>query len=189
MPRHRRMRSRLLVGPAHAVRRRDTGLQPGVPMSTGYRILGSIAAGGMGTVSLAVRTDQGGAATPIAVKRLHASRAEDPESVAMFVDEACIASRIVHPNVLRIRDVEILGEELVIVMDYVEGVSLGQLLRHVRDAGETLPLPFVRRILHDALQGLHAAHELPDETGRPLGIVHRDVSPHNLLVGTEGLTR
>ena len=158
-------------------------------MSAPYRVLGPIASGGMGEVSLAVKREGDGSLKALAVKKLHAHRAEDPDSVAMFVDEARIASRLVHPNVVRIRDVEMVQDELVILMDYVEGITLADLQRALRDQGKTLPVPVACRILHDALRGLDAAHNLKSEAGAPLGIVHRDVSPHNLLVGSDGVTR
>lgn len=154
-----------------------------------YKALGSIASGGMGNVVLAHRKDGSGSARPVAIKQLHAHLVHDPQMVAMFIDEARITARLDHPNVVGVQDVEMVGEHLVIVMDYVEGVSLKELLDALRARGATLPIGVARRILVDALAGLHAAHELHDDAGRPLGLVHRDVSPHNLLVATDGVTR
>lgn len=166
-------------------------MQRKLPLNLGarYRVVSEIASGGMGVVYLSVRLEPDGTRRPVAVKALHAHLADDPEMIASFVDEARIASRIVHPNVVRVEDVEMVGEQLVIVMEYVEGVALAMLLKNVRARDAVLPIPVVRRIVHDALVGLHAAHELRDDAGAPLGVVHRDVSPHNLLVGADGLTR
>ena len=153
-----------------------------------YRVVDEIAKGGMGTVVLALRTGATGAA-PVAIKKLHAHLVDNADVVTAFVDEARIASRIDHPNVVPVHDVEMIGDELMIVMDYVEGIPLRDLLRSHRERDVSLPIPVVRRILVDALDGLHAAHELRDESGAPLDVVHRDVSPHNLLVGANGVTR
>lgn len=161
---------------------------PELKLGTRYRIVAEIAAGGMGTVVLALRRDSVDA-RPVAVKQLHAHLVDDPDVVAGFVDEARIASRIAHPNVVRVHDVEMIGDALVIVMDYVEGIPLSALLRFLKGRGEELPVDVARLILTDALRGLHAAHELRDESGRVLSVVHRDVSPHNLLVGADGMTR
>jgi serine/threonine-protein kinase len=161
---------------------------PEVKLGPRYRVVGEIAKGGMGTVVLAVRTGTNGAA-PVAIKKLHAHLVDNADVVNSFVDEARIASRINHPNVVAVHDVEMIGDELMIVMDYIEGTPLRHLLRSVRERERSLPIAVVRRILVDALEGLHAAHELTDDTGSPLGVVHRDVSPHNLIVGSDGVTR
>jgi eukaryotic-like serine/threonine-protein kinase len=152
-----------------------------------YHVVDEIAAGGMGVVLLALRTDMmNGSSAPVAIKQLHRHLIDNHDVVSSFVDEARIASRLVHPNVVNVHDVEQIDGELIIVMDYVEGLSLREL---IRKRGETLPIPVVRRILVDSLRGLHAAHELVDEHGVALNVVHRDVSPHNLLVGINGITR
>ncbi len=166
-------------------------MQPRVPLRLGarYRIVGALASGGMGAVQLALRLDPEGRRTPVAIKQLHAHLADDAEVVSMFLDEARIASRIAHPNVVRVHDVEMLGEDVVLVMEFVEGVPLSTLLRRLREEKRAVPVAVVRRIVHDVLTGLHAAHELRDPSGAPYGVVHRDVSPHNVLVGTDGVAR
>lgn len=161
---------------------------PELKLGTRYRVVTEIASGGMGTVVLALKQD-GESWRPVAVKQLHSHLVDDPDVVAGFVDEARIASRLKHPNVVHVRDVEMIGDALVIVMDYVEGIPLSALLRYLKERGEELPVNVVRRIVTDALRGLHAAHELRDENGKLLSVVHRDVSPHNLLVGADGITR
>ncbi len=154
-----------------------------------YRILGPVASGGMGSVQLALARDESGAAHPVALKTLHAHLADDAQMVAMFVDEARIASRLSHPNIVRVNDVEMLKGDVVLVMDFIEGIPLSVLLKKLRERNAPLSIPLATRIVHDALLGLHAAHELRDDRGAPLGVIHRDVSPHNVLLGVDGLAR
>jgi serine/threonine-protein kinase len=125
----------------------------------------------------------------VAIKRLHAQFAKDPDFVSMFLDEARLAARIRHPNVIGTLDVVALEGELFLVMEYVPGESFARLWRTTLETGRTIPLPIVSAIVIGVLDGLHAAHEATDDNGEPLGIVHRDVSPHNVLVGTDGISR
>lgn len=152
---------------------------------TNYRVVEEIARGGMGVVLLGARQDEDGSFTPVAIKRMHSHLVDHPEVVNSFVDEARIASRLAHPNVVNVHAVEMLEDQLVIIMDYVEGVALRELIR----GSKGLPIGIVRRILIDFLNGLQVAHDLTDDNGQPLGVVHRDISPHNLLVGTDGVTK
>ncbi|MCA9632258.1 MAG: protein kinase [Myxococcales bacterium] len=130
-----------------------------------------------------------GFARTVAIKRLHSHFANDPEFVAMFMDEAHLAARIRHPNVVSISDVVAEKGELLLVMDYVAGESLSKLVRANRRLGQTIDPRIVVKVLTDALAGLHAAHEVRDDDGQPLGVVHRDVSPQNILVGVDGVTQ
>jgi serine/threonine-protein kinase len=128
--------------------------------------------------------------TPIvAIKSLHPQFAKDPEFVRMFLDEARLAGRIRHPNIVPVIDVHAEGDELFLVLEYVHGESLARLISASRRAVELVSPALVAAILCDVLQGLHAAHEAKDERGEPLGIVHRDVSPQNVLVGADGVAR
>ena len=154
-----------------------------------YALYGEIASGGMATVHLGRLLGPVGFSRTVAIKRLHAQFAKDPDFVAMFTDEARLAARIVHPNVVPMLDVIVLEGELFLVMDYVEGEPLSRLLRAADERGQRVPLPIVASILVGTLHGLHAAHEAVSDRGEPLGIVHRDVSPHNILVGTDGVPR
>jgi serine/threonine-protein kinase len=154
-----------------------------------YQLLAPIASGGMASVHLARQTGQAGFSRTIAIKLLHRHLVEDPEFVAMFQDEARFAARIRHPNVVDVYDVEWVDGELIIVMEYVEGASLQSLIRSARAQGRELARGCLLRVMHDALRGLHAAHELCDDAGEPLGLVHRDVSPQNILVGVDGVAR
>src|SRR5512140_2459472 len=125
----------------------------------------------------------------VAIKRLHPQFAKDPEFVAMFLDEARLAARIQHPNVVATVDVVAMAEELFLVMDYIRGESFSRLLRASRKKRIEVPLGIVASVVTGMLNGLHAAHEAKDEQGRPLGVVHRDVSPQNVLVGADGVPR
>ncbi len=151
-----------------------------------YALHAEIAAGGMATVHIGRLLGPVGFARTVAIKRLHPPLAKDPEFVAMFLDEARLAARIRHPNVVSTLDVVATEGELFVVMEYVPGESLARLLRVVRTNKEMVPVPIAATILVGVLHGLHAAHEARDERGEPLRIVHRDVSPHNILVGTDG---
>jgi serine/threonine-protein kinase len=151
-----------------------------------YQIVDEIASGGMGSVFVALRRDNRGVVSPVAIKRLHSHLIDEPGAADAFIDEARIAYQLSHPCVVGVHDVVQIEDELVIVMDWVEGVAMRSLGRRVDDK---LPIPVVRRLMIDALEGLHAAHELKDERGMALEIVHRDISPQNLLVGTDGICR
>ncbi len=154
-----------------------------------YAIYGEIASGGMATVHFARLVGPSGFARTVAIKRAHPHLARDPDFALMFLDEARLASRIRHPNVVSTIDVLQTPSDLVLVMDYVHGESLWKLVRAGGAKNERVPAGIAATILIDTLHGLHAAHEARDERGEPLGIVHRDVSPQNILVGVDGITR
>ncbi|MBV9948543.1 MAG: serine/threonine protein kinase [Myxococcales bacterium] len=143
----------------------------------------------MATVHFGRLQGAAGFARSVAVKRLHPQFAKDPDFVAMFVDEARLAARIAHPNVVPTLDVISEDGELLLVMEYVHGAALSRLVRLLADRGERVPAPIAAAILSGVLHGLHAAHEARSETGAPLDIVHRDVSPQNVLVGADGVAR
>jgi|HubBroStandDraft_1064217.scaffolds.fasta_scaffold72640_2 eukaryotic-like serine/threonine-protein kinase len=153
-----------------------------------YAIFDRIAAGGMASVHIGRLLGSAFSRT-VAIKRLHPQFALDPEFVAMFLDEARICARIRHPNVVPTLDVFDRDGELFLVMEYVEGESVAQLLRASRVNGQVPPPSVVASIGSGMLHGLHAAHEARSDTGEPLGIVHRDMSPQNVLVGTDGSAR
>lgn len=162
----------------------------GTPLLGGrYERTCRLASGGMATVYLGRALGVGGFERLVAIKVMHPHLATDREFVAMFLDEARLAARIRHPNVVATLDVQVAGEEAFLVMDYVEGPSLFGIFRKLRDRGERLPLDIALRITLDALAGLHAAHELRDGNGQLLQLVHRDVSPHNVLVGADGVAK
>src|SRR5579872_3882810 len=154
-----------------------------------YTIFDEIASGGMATVYIGRLTGSGGFARTVAIKQLHPQFAKDPEFVSMFLDEARLAARIRHPNVVPTLDVVASRGEVFLVMEYVQGESLSRLARALSRRGERVPLPVLLRVMADVLQGLHAAHEARDERGAPLNVVHRDVTPQNILVGIDGVAR
>lgn len=145
-----------------------------------------IARGGMATVHLGRWHGAGGFAKTVAVKRLHPQYVTDPEFVNMLLDEARVVSRIRHPNVTSTVDVLESDGELFIVMDYVHGVTLAHLLRQMRRTKQHVPVRIALRIANGMLHGLHAAHEARSESGERLGIIHRDVSPENVIIGVDG---
>lgn len=154
-----------------------------------YALHGEIAVGGMATVHFGRLHGAVGFSRTVAIKRLHKQYARDPEFVSMFLDEARLAARIRHPNVVPTLDVVATEGELFVVMEYVHGESLARLTRDEARQGRRIPPAVVAGILSGTLQGLHAAHEARDERGEPLSIVHRDVSPQNILVGSDGVAR
>ncbi len=162
----------------------------GLPKIVGrYALYEEIASGGMAAVHYGRMIGPVGFSRTVAIKRLHAHLAKDPDFVAMFLDEARLAARIRHPNVVQTLDIVTLEKELLVVMDYVQGESLGRLVRASKVAKQPIPLPIVSAIICGALYGLHAAHEATTEQGEPLRLVHRDVSPQNILVGADGVAR
>jgi eukaryotic-like serine/threonine-protein kinase len=154
-----------------------------------YLVHDEIASGGMATVHLGRALGPGGVTRTVAIKRLHARYAKDPEFAAMFLDEARLAARIRHPNVVAIFDVAAHDGELFMVMEYLHGEPLSQLIRASIQANRRVPPPIAVAIIADVLRGLHAAHEASDEKGAPLRLVHRDISPQNILVGADGTAR
>jgi eukaryotic-like serine/threonine-protein kinase len=147
----------------------------------------------MGTVFLARAEGPAGFEKLVALKRIHPHMASDRRFISMFLDEARIAARIQHPNCCSVIDFGEVGGNYYLTMPYIAGESLNTLLRtaSVLHHGPVYDLlPFVgARLIADACEGLHAAHELRDDQGRALEVVHRDVSPQNLMVGYDGVVR
>jgi serine/threonine protein kinase len=150
-----------------------------------YELHDELARGGMGSVHLGMLRGDHGFSRVVAIKRMHPHLASEAEFSAMFLDEARLAERIRHPNVVTILDVVSDGAELFLVMDLVVGQSLSRLLAQQA----RVPSRIVAALIHDVLHGLHAVHTASDADGRALGLVHRDVSPHNILVTQEGSAR
>jgi len=152
-----------------------------------YQLLLPIARGGMGVVYLARTSGLEGFERACAVKIV--DRSLEPELARDLVEEAKLAARIHHRNVVGVLDVGIESDTAYLAMEYIEGPSLASLQKAVQQAEGVLPLGVGMRILLDLLEGLHAAHELRDATGGPFHVVHRDVSPANVLVGVDGVAK
>ena len=151
-----------------------------------YELGERLGLGGMAEVFVAYRAGPHGFAKKVALKRILPELAQDPRFVAMFCDEARISAPLCHPNIVQVIDFGESQGELFMAMEYVEGVSLAKLLRYVSGRRERFPLGAALFIAHEVLSGLSFAHHACDENGNPLSIVHRDVSPGNVLIGRAG---
>lgn len=166
----------------------DTSTLEEVTGSTPYLKVLRLASGGMGSVELAVRRE-GAFERLYALKRLLPKFRSDPEVVAMFLEEARVAGLIRHAHVVPVLDVGEDSEGPFLVMDYVEGVSLLKLVRTHMQTQQPVPVQLCVRLIKQVAEGLHAAHEVRDSSGEPLDLVHRDISPHNIMVGFDGMAR
>ena len=173
--------------PSHTVTV-TAGSAEGMPRRIGrFRLLEPIAAGGMGTVYLAFAEGPLGSDRWVAIKRVHPHLASDAKFVSMFMDEARIVARLSHPNVCGLLDFGSGPEGHWLVMPYLWGESFHRVSKVARKSEMAAAYPRIAiRIVEQACEGLHAAHELTDESGRSLEVVHRDVSPQNLHVGYDG---
>ncbi|MBS2017261.1 MAG: serine/threonine protein kinase [Deltaproteobacteria bacterium] len=154
-----------------------------------YEVLAKLADGGVGTVYVARRTGPAAFQRLVAIKRLHPHYASDASFVTMFTDEARLAARIHHANVVSVLELATDADGYYVVMDYVEGTNLSDLAFHAAKREGKMPQAIALRIVLDALAGLHAAHEVVDDDGASVDLVHRDVSPQNILLGVDGLAR
>ena len=158
-----------------------------LPLRIGrYSLYRELARGGMATIFLGQLQGPVGFARTVAIKRLHPHLAKDPEFVTMFMDEARLAARIQHPNVASMLDVVATKGELFLVMEYIQGETLSRL---VKLGQGPVPLEIAGAIMSGVLHGLHAAHEATDERGQLMNLIHRDVSPQNVMIGRDGAAR
>jgi phosphate/phosphite/phosphonate ABC transporter binding protein len=154
-----------------------------------FEVLARLAKGGMAEILLARQQTTPGFSRLVVVKRILPHLAEEPDFVRMFLDEARLAALISHPNVVQIFDVGESEGEHFIAMELIAGPSVAAVCRLARSRARGLPVEVAVEIVIQACDGLHAAHELRDERGRPLDLVHRDVSPHNLMITEAGVVK
>jgi eukaryotic-like serine/threonine-protein kinase len=150
-----------------------------------YRLIAELGRGGMADVYLAVSQGLGGFNKMLVLKQLRPLLAEEHEFVTMFLDEARLAARLNHPNIVQTYEVGEDDNRYFIAMEFLEGQSLNRLIHRAERLGG-LPSLMYLQVIAQALQGLHYAHELKDYDGTPLGIVHRDMSPHNVFITYTG---
>jgi eukaryotic-like serine/threonine-protein kinase len=151
-----------------------------------YKLVAEIARGGMGIVYLAMAQGPGGFHKLVVVKELKPDLVEDPAFLAMFLDEARLAARLNHPNIVQTNEVGNDGNRYFMAMDYLDGRTLDRIRRRSAAAGAPFTTHMQLKVLCELLSGLEYAHKLADFDGTPLGIVHRDVSPQNVFVTFEG---
>jgi eukaryotic-like serine/threonine-protein kinase len=167
----------------------DTARLSLVDMSGRYTFVGTLASGGMGTVFLARMSGSAGFSRLVAVKRLLPELAGERDFITMLVDEARLASQIRHVNVIDTLDLVVNDGAFSVVLEYIEGAALSSLIGWAKRADENIPRPIALALMYGILRGLDAAHEARGSDGQLLGIVHRDVSPQNVLVGVDGIPR
>ncbi len=151
-----------------------------------YRIVSKLSVGGMATLFLGRRTEDPHLHPPVAIKVIHEQLGEDWQFVRMFIDEALISIRIRHPNVVRVDELGEVDNVYYLVMEYVHGCSLAQLLRAMGKAGRRMRPEIAVYIAKQVAAGLHAAHETTGDEGQLLNVIHRDVSPQNILLSVDG---
>lgn len=163
-----------------------TGVAEVGSTANNYQILARLATGGMAEIFLARGIGTTGVERYVVLKRILRDRANDVQLVKMFLDEARLASQLQHPNVAQVYDIGKLGDSYFFTMEYVHGETVRGLLHRARSLRRELPLNVILTVIAGAAAGLHHAHERLGHDGKPLGIVHRDVSPSNLMVSYEG---
>lgn len=180
---------RAVACPAQAAERESghvgaqaTSSEESVPRRLGrFRVLRKLGAGGMGDVYQAEATGPAGFSKPVALKVIHAHLSDDPCFVEMFLDEARVGAKLSHPNIVATQDVFTDGDRYVLVMEYVEGVTLSRLQKRLSAMDESFPPALAAWIIAAVGEGLHAAHER--------GIIHRDISPQNIMLTWDGMPR
>ena len=154
-----------------------------------FDLLRRIASGGMAEVFAARMSSVGGFEKMVALKRILPDLAERPEYVNMFLDEARIAASLNHPNIVQVYDIDAVDGQYFMTMEYLRGHDLRFVLKELKRSGAGMPLPLALRIVSEVAGGLHYAHERRGIDGKPLGIVHRDVSPKNIFITFDGVIK
>ena len=145
--------------------------------------------GGMATVYRAVQKGAEGFKRTVAIKHIKPEYRALKNYIAMFIEEARVGSELQHPNIVQVHDFISQDGSYYLVMEWVEGIDLGHFIRIYRDAGEQIPWPLAVAIGIGTLRGLGAAHDRKAPDGTPAPVIHRDVSPHNILLGTNGVVK
>lgn len=164
-------------------------IHPAPLMLGPYELIQRIATGGMAEVYLARRAGPHGFQKVVAVKRILPQLAQDPDFLAMFIDEARVCARLAHPNIVQVFDFGEQDGELYMAMEYVDGTTAARLVRAAASRGEDVPLEAALYVALSVLRGLDYAHNARDDDGRPLDLVHRDVSPGNVLIDRSGAVK
>ncbi|MEW5854423.1 MAG: serine/threonine-protein kinase, partial [Myxococcota bacterium] len=151
-----------------------------------YEILQKLAAGGMAELFLAKQSGMEGFEKVVVIKRILTHLATDQEFINMFLDEARIAAKLSHPNVVQIYDLGRADDTFYIAMEYVSGRNVAAVIKKAKDANKPLPVEHVARVISGVCDGLYYAHTRKDYDGKPLNIIHRDISPQNILVSFAG---
>ncbi|CAN5925480.1 hypothetical protein BH11MYX4_BH11MYX4_23250 [soil metagenome] len=167
----------------------SASIHPAPLMLGPYELLERIATGGMAEVYLARRAGPHGFQKVVAVKRILPQLAQDADFVAMFVDEARVCARLAHPNIVQVFDFGEHDGELYMAMEYVDGTTAARLVRAAASRGEEVPLDAALYIALGVLRGIDYAHSARDDEGKPLDLVHRDVSPGNVLIDRSGAVK
>ena len=154
-----------------------------------YTLVERIAVGGMAEVFLAVQPGVEGFEKTVALKRMRSHLSEEEAFVKMFLFEAKLAAKLQHPNIVQIYDLGKIADSYFIAMEYVSGRDMSRVIPKAEKLGITYPLEYAMLVTSNVLEGLAYAHEKADDFGQPLGLVHRDVTPENIMVGWNGHVR
>ncbi len=166
------------------------GFDPIPPEPFGkYTLVARVGTGGMAAVFLAIAAGPAGFRKLVVIKRLLEHLEDDQVFVRMFLDEARLAARLNHPNVVQTLEVGAVGDSHFLAMEYLEGQTFGRVMGRFRSAGRPMPIPIAAHVASEVLEGLHYAHTLEDFDGTPLNVVHRDISPTNVMITYDGVIK
>ena len=154
-----------------------------------YQLQRHIATGGMAEIWLAEQAGPGGFNKELVIKRILSHFADDEQFTRMFLDEARLAAQLSHPKIAQIYELGEIDGEYFIAMEYIQGIDLDVLLKMAMEQGAPMPVGIVAKIMMDVLEALDYAHGFTDRTGQPYNLVHRDVSPHNVLISNDGIVK
>ena len=162
----------------------------GQPQQLGkYQLQRHIATGGMAEIWLAEQAGPGGFNKELVIKRILPHFADDEQFTTMFLDEARLAAQLSHPKIAQIYELGEIEGQYFIAMEYIPGIDLDVLLKMAMDTGRPIPVDIVCKVMMDVLEALDYAHEYTDRNGQPYNLVHRDVSPHNVLISNDGIVK